>query len=426
MYEATFDLEAITPIFMRGADQRKAEIRASSIKGLMRWWFRALAGNYFGNDVAGLKRSEEYVFGSTKRRSRVVVEVDVIHKKLLNINKEFKNWTEAIVWTDCIDYFWAFAIDKRTVGKGSNKKITARLRTPAYDSGTKFVIKLSGYDVDAFRIAEYSLWALIYFGGIGFRSRKFGGSLSVIDYNGDCSTQFIPKQKFNKYISSNLLTILKNTKKALENIRIKTNAKWKFKEVDEYPKYPAFIKGFSSVFIGNKYSTWKEVIDAVGKWYIGKKQGKEFVGGLRFSGNIANRKFSHNFERLYRKERFEVENEKRPYLGLPVNYFNYKTIVFGNKPNIQRRASGLIFTINKVSNTYYPTITVLSYQFLPHYTGSLLYSKKDRNRHIFIENGEITLMTNGRKDNNFSLIELYNYIIDNLRREKEFTQVVFP
>ncbi|MDI3498463.1 type III-B CRISPR module RAMP protein Cmr1, partial [Archaeoglobus sp.] len=42
MYSATFTLEAITPVFMRGANQSKAEIRAASIKGLMRWWFRAL------------------------------------------------------------------------------------------------------------------------------------------------------------------------------------------------------------------------------------------------------------------------------------------------------------------------------------------------------------------------------------------------
>ncbi|MET1125027.1 MAG: type III-B CRISPR module RAMP protein Cmr1, partial [Archaeoglobaceae archaeon] len=84
MFEARFKLEAITPIFMRGADQTKAEIRAASIKGLMRWWFRALAGNYFGNDIDGLRRAEEYIFGSTNRRSRVVVEVEAPKPSMLH------------------------------------------------------------------------------------------------------------------------------------------------------------------------------------------------------------------------------------------------------------------------------------------------------------------------------------------------------
>jgi len=40
-----FELKAVTPIFMHGADQGRVEIRAASIKGLMKWWFRALAEN---------------------------------------------------------------------------------------------------------------------------------------------------------------------------------------------------------------------------------------------------------------------------------------------------------------------------------------------------------------------------------------------
>ncbi|MDK2982628.1 MAG: CRISPR-associated protein Cmr1 [Thermococcaceae archaeon] len=80
MYKAEFELEAITPIFMRGANQNRAEIRAPSIKGVMRWWFRALAGNYFGSDIVGLRKAEEYVFGSTNQRNRVEVHVDCNQK----------------------------------------------------------------------------------------------------------------------------------------------------------------------------------------------------------------------------------------------------------------------------------------------------------------------------------------------------------
>jgi CRISPR-associated protein Cmr1 len=44
MKTETFHLEFITPCFCGGADPSHAELRASSIRGQMRWWFRALGG----------------------------------------------------------------------------------------------------------------------------------------------------------------------------------------------------------------------------------------------------------------------------------------------------------------------------------------------------------------------------------------------
>ncbi len=40
----TYNIELLTPCFCAGADQTKAEIRAPSIRGQLRWWFRALGG----------------------------------------------------------------------------------------------------------------------------------------------------------------------------------------------------------------------------------------------------------------------------------------------------------------------------------------------------------------------------------------------
>ncbi len=40
----TYDLELLTWTFTSGADQTKAEIRVPSIRGEVRWWFRALGG----------------------------------------------------------------------------------------------------------------------------------------------------------------------------------------------------------------------------------------------------------------------------------------------------------------------------------------------------------------------------------------------
>lgn len=56
MLASPYTFECITPCFCSGANQTRAEIRASSIRAALRWWFRALGGP---NDL------ETEVFGGT-------------------------------------------------------------------------------------------------------------------------------------------------------------------------------------------------------------------------------------------------------------------------------------------------------------------------------------------------------------------------
>jgi hypothetical protein len=56
MTKLTFNLELITPCFCAGATPAAAEIRAPSIRGKLRWWFRVLGGQ---------RDQEAEVFGAT-------------------------------------------------------------------------------------------------------------------------------------------------------------------------------------------------------------------------------------------------------------------------------------------------------------------------------------------------------------------------
>ena len=46
MQEVIFDLQTITPLFLAGADQQAAELRAPSFRGVMRYWLSGASGNY--------------------------------------------------------------------------------------------------------------------------------------------------------------------------------------------------------------------------------------------------------------------------------------------------------------------------------------------------------------------------------------------
>ena len=55
MNTITFELETITPMFMAGADGETFELRPSSIKGDMRFWWRAY---YWGKNSTMLSPEE--------------------------------------------------------------------------------------------------------------------------------------------------------------------------------------------------------------------------------------------------------------------------------------------------------------------------------------------------------------------------------
>ena len=161
MYKAEFEVEAITPIFIRGADQRKAEIRASSIKGLMRWWFRALAGRCV-RGTAELKAIEGKFFGSTQRRSPLVLNV-VPNSRSKNI-KKLKELRD-------LRYLW-FSIMLQA-RKGELQYY--------YPPGSRFQIELSSMNDEAFRIGIATIWSLANLGGVGFRARRGAGSIQIVE-----------------------------------------------------------------------------------------------------------------------------------------------------------------------------------------------------------------------------------------------------
>lgn len=60
----TFYCQTITPMFLHGADGKTPELRAPSIKGGLRFWWRALHGHL---DLSQLKEEEALIFGASNQ-----------------------------------------------------------------------------------------------------------------------------------------------------------------------------------------------------------------------------------------------------------------------------------------------------------------------------------------------------------------------
>ena len=70
-----FEVEIITPLFLGGADKVKSEIRPASIKGAIRFWWRALYGYKF-DSIEEMAEQEGLIFGSTEMKSSFSIIVD--------------------------------------------------------------------------------------------------------------------------------------------------------------------------------------------------------------------------------------------------------------------------------------------------------------------------------------------------------------
>ena len=123
MEKIVFECETITPMFMYGADGTTPELRPASIKGVMRFWWRAIHG----------ENSEYENFGTTEKKSSFSIKI----QKYQGIPKNFK--IELIVSSRCtIDIVNFFKLVVLLGGFGkSAKKI---------DSGKMKIVKIDEDD----------------------------------------------------------------------------------------------------------------------------------------------------------------------------------------------------------------------------------------------------------------------------------------
>jgi len=86
MINLKFKLETVTPLFCGGADKGLVpELRASSIRGALRFWLRALLGGVLGDRPDEIFRHESQVFGSTDHASPVVVRIQAKREEFLDL-----------------------------------------------------------------------------------------------------------------------------------------------------------------------------------------------------------------------------------------------------------------------------------------------------------------------------------------------------
>ena len=174
MQHITFTVRTLTPLFLAGVDPTRAEIRAPSFRGLMRYWYRALIGGIIGTSEQALNqimKQESAIFGATDTGSAITVQVSEASRKAQSYRKEGSREDASGK-----DYFlWSMARSR------DNKNGGYKPDRCFFPAGTTFQVSLSSHgesDVEL-RQAVNAFWLLTHLGGIGARSRRCAGSLEA-------------------------------------------------------------------------------------------------------------------------------------------------------------------------------------------------------------------------------------------------------
>ncbi|MCI5223441.1 MAG: type III-B CRISPR module RAMP protein Cmr1 [Candidatus Electrothrix sp. AR4] len=178
--EAVFRI--VTPMFMGGADQEKAELRVPSIKGALRFWYRAI----FPNEDA---QEETRIFGGTDNSagpSKILLRLSEV--KITQGKKGDKRWAGR----ECnIPYLGYGLMDRLPTGvtfrdkSGHQKKEQKVMTVRNYikeNSTFKLTILFRPHtSEEEMAKVRHALRAIIMFGGLGSRSRKGFGSIIAGD-----------------------------------------------------------------------------------------------------------------------------------------------------------------------------------------------------------------------------------------------------
>lgn len=169
------EYEVLTPLFLSGADQAKPELRISSIRGALRFWWRALAWSRCDGDLSKIREEESELFGSADAKYGQGMLMRFVNYDLTNWQPQ-RNGTYSPFPKEP-DY--NVGLKYLAYGVMNHKNFLSHgVFLPP--STFKIECRLNHKKAEHRASLQQALLALGTFGGLGAKSRKGFGSLEII------------------------------------------------------------------------------------------------------------------------------------------------------------------------------------------------------------------------------------------------------
>lgn len=213
--ELIFDCEVITPMFISGADPKQVELRVASIKGALRFWWRALYGD---KNIDEMRKKEGDLFGNTEKKSKV--RISIKNEKLnittgLNGGKTYKVISSRGNFNLKIFDYLAFGLCQYDRQIRENMYLR-----PHIVPGSTFSLGIGLNNCTQIEKSQIinALSCLHYYGSIGSRSRNGFGCISIKSQTG--KTELEELKNFNGELKK--FTSFSNYSKVFEITRANT------------------------------------------------------------------------------------------------------------------------------------------------------------------------------------------------------------
>ena len=328
--------KVVTPCFI-GSGRCSETLRPlPSIKGVLRFWWRAL--NYATcADITELRKQENELFGSSNTgQSRIVMRLDM------------DSPTKFLKRGECLrDGGKQLGPGARYLGYGVIKagQKAGELIHLCFEAPFEFVLRIGAKDKGALRQVEPALRLLGLVGGLGARSRKGYGSLNLTALEGDGIDPWQPPQTVDDYRAC--LCSLLETAVAY----------------DREPEISAFSSCASIYMMFKNTQSPVEVLDKYGEEMVRYRSwGRD---GKILDGETSNKLFSEDHDWMKRKMSHEKARDfhpRRAVFGLPHNYGKNSEV---RAQHYSRRASPLLFHIHQIGKRYAGIALLLRSRFLP-------------------------------------------------------------
>ncbi len=342
--EARF--RAVTPCFA-GSGEDGAELRLPSIKGVLRFWWRAHAyvafvGKYNVNRaVQRMRQCENELFGSSETgQSRLAMRLDVKTGPRVLEKGEVLKGDGALTIGPGARYL-GYGVLEAFASKNKGTQAGELIR-PCLAAPFEFVLRLGAKDAAPLRSVEPALRLLGLAGGLGARARKGYGSLNLISLKGAGVEDWQPPGTIDDY--RHQLTSLLDTAAAC----------------GREPEFSAF-SSHAQVELLFESRAPMEVLDDYGKAMVRYRSWGR--NGKIFEGEPSCRRFPEDHDWMKGKATDSNFHPRRAVFGLPHNY--------GKRTNVKpedhdRRASPLLFHVHRFGEGYAGIALLLRSRFLPH------------------------------------------------------------
>ena len=186
---ATFEI--VTPMFLGNSDQKATAIRPTSIKGALRFWWRAINGDL---SLTELAKEEARLFGSTEKAGVFSLAVSSLGKFQAQTDWPPKDPNASSSY----------------MGYGLIQDKTNIEHREAIPAGLSFTVTLtfqSSISNEDKQSVQTAVEAFGFFGSLGSRARRGFGSVQITQLNGtkvDAPTNMSIKQWFKNNLPNNL------------------------------------------------------------------------------------------------------------------------------------------------------------------------------------------------------------------------------